>query len=345
MGKKLFDYVIGNPPYQEETQNEGDRANPVYNKFMDAAYSVADCVELIHPARFLFNAGQTPKAWNKKMLNDDHFTVLMYEPDASKVFVNTEIKGGIAITLRHEKNYYGAIGVFTSFPELTGIIGKVSKVESKHLRLDSIIASQGLFRFSNTFFALNPSATEYMGKGTGSKIVSNVMEKLPNIFTVTPSDESDIHFMGRIRNKRDYRFIKRIFVEENPYIDAFKLFIPEANNTGKFGETLTEAIIGYPGDGTADTYLAAGIFTSEKEPKNLQRYMKTKFFRALLGVKKVTQHCPPPVWEMIPLQNFTPSSDIDWSKSIHEIDLQLYRKYGLSEDEIEFIETHVKEMA
>ena len=78
---------------------------------------------------------------------------------------------------------------------------------------------------------------------------------------------------------------------------------------------------------------------------NLERYMKTKFFRVLLGVKKVTQHCPPHVWKMIPLQDFTKNSDIDWSKSIHEIDLQLYRKYGLDEKEIEFIESHVKEMA
>ena len=74
-------------------------------------------------------------------------------------------------------------------------------------------------------------------------------------------------------------------------------------------------------------------------------YLKTKFFRALLGIKKVTQHCPPSVWAMIPLQDFTPASDIDWSKSIHEIDLQLYRKYGLDEKEIAFIESHVKEMA
>ena len=72
MGKKLFDYVIGNPPYQEDTQAQGDRANPVYNQFMDASYVVAEKVELITPARFLFNAGQTPKAWNRKMLNDPH---------------------------------------------------------------------------------------------------------------------------------------------------------------------------------------------------------------------------------------------------------------------------------
>ena len=63
------------------------------------------------------------------------------------------------------------------------------------------------------------------------------------------------------------------------------------------------------------------------------------------GVKKVTQHCPPKVWAMIPLQDFTSASDIDWSKSVHEIDLQFYRKYGLDEKEINFIESHVKEMA
>ena len=56
MGKKLFDYVIGNPPYQEETTNEGDRKPPVYNLFMDQVYEVSDVVELITPARFLFNA-------------------------------------------------------------------------------------------------------------------------------------------------------------------------------------------------------------------------------------------------------------------------------------------------
>ena len=72
--------------------------------------------------------------------------------------------------------------------------------------------------------------------------------------------------------------------------------------------------------------------------------MKCKFFRALLGVKKVTPHCPPGVWEMIPLQDFTPASDIDWTQPIPAIDQQLYRKYGLTDEEIAFIESHVKEM-
>ena len=65
----------------------------------------------------------------------------------------------------------------------------------------------------------------------------------------------------------------------------------------------------------------------------------------MLGILKVTQNNAKPAWAYVPLQDFTPASDIDWSKSIHEIDLQLYKKYGLSDDEINFIETHVKEMA
>ena len=75
------------------------------------------------------------------------------------------------------------------------------------------------------------------------------------------------------------------------------------------------------------------------------KYIKSKFCRVMLGILKITQHNPGPKWKYVPLQNFTPASDIDWSKSISEIDQQLYKKYGLDEKEIQFIESHVKEMA
>ena len=107
-----FDFAIGNPPYQDNAIGENDTyAPPVYNKFLDAAYAVADSVEMIHPARFLFNAGSTPKAWNEKMLNDPHFKVMHYEEDASKVFANTDIKGGVAITYRTSDATYEPIVV------------------------------------------------------------------------------------------------------------------------------------------------------------------------------------------------------------------------------------------
>ena len=92
-----FDFCIGNPPYQDNTIGNNDSfAPPVYDKFIDGACSVASIVELIHHARFLFNAGSTQKKWNHKMLNDPHFKILSYEPLSQKIFSNTDIKGGLA---------------------------------------------------------------------------------------------------------------------------------------------------------------------------------------------------------------------------------------------------------
>ena len=111
-----------------------------------------------------------------------------------------------------------------------------------------------------------------------------------------------------------------------------------------FGEPLSSPIIAIPGEGATDTFVSIGKFHTLDECENLSKYLKSKFSRALLGVKKVTQDNPKSVWTCIPMQDFTSKSDIDWSKSIPEIDRQLYSKYRLSLEEMEFIETHVQEM-
>ena len=87
-----------------------------------------------------------------------------------------------------------------------------------------------------------------------------------------------------------------------------------------------------------------GNFDTEEKADSLTKYLKTKFARSLLGILKVTQDITPRVWGLVPQQDFTSASDIDWSKSIANIDRQLYAKYGLDDGEIDFIESHVKEM-
>ena len=93
-----------------------------------------------------------------------------------------------------------------------------------------------------------------------------------------------------------------------------------------------------------DTFLQVGQFDNELEANNLLKYIKTKFFRAMVGVKKTAVFNYKDCFTFVPLQDFTTNSDIDWTKSIPEIDQQLYRKYGLTDEEINFIETHVKPM-
>jgi type II restriction enzyme len=170
------------------------------------------------------------------------------------------------------------------------------------------------------------------------------MEKMPNIFTEDNPGSNGVKFLGRIGNKRQYRYIARKYLKDNEYLDAYKLFIPEANNSGSYGEALTDPIIGNPGEGSADTFLNAGPFASHVEAENLKKYYKTKFFRCLLGARKVTQHSPALVWNTIPLQDFTAASDIDWNNSIETVSCQLYSKYNLDNSEIAFIESHVREM-
>lgn len=344
MGKKLFDFVIGNPPYQEDT-SESTRKRPVYNTFMDGSYSVADKVELITPARFLFDAGQTPKAWNRQMLDDEHFKVLHYEGDATKVFPNTDIKGGVAISYHDWNSSYEPIGVFTKYDELNSVLSKVRRHGGTSI--ESIVSARGCYRLNDKFFSDFPDASARVGKGTGNMIVSNIFEKVPEaFFDKKPGNgKKYVKIIGREKNKRTVKYISADYVIDNGYVYTYNTLISEANNTGKFGETLVEPQITNPEEGATDTFISIGFFKSKDEAINAKTYIKTKFCRAMLGVKKATQHTAKSVWEFVPLQDFTSSSDIDWSKSVHEIDLQLYRKYGLDENEISFIETHVKEMA
>lgn len=342
MGKKLFDYVIGNPPYQEETAGTSTSDKPVYNHFMNASYQVADRIELITPARFLFNAGATPKDWNEEMLNDEHFKVLSFEPKSDRVFGNTDIKGGVAITYRDSTKVYGAIGAFTAFEELNSIKRKVDAFNQESLC--DVVANRGLYRYSQLAYDEQP---EELAKTTDARIAPNAFEKMTTLFTDDKPDDGYeyIRILGLLKGKRVYKWFRKDYIKEVPNIYKYKVMIPKANGSGAIGEVLSTPLCGTPLCGFTETFISIGETDSKDEAEATLKYIKTKFARTMLGILKVTQDNAKPKWKYVPLQDFTASSDIDWSKSIHEIDLQLYRKYGLDEKEIEFIETHVKEMA
>ena len=147
------------------------------------------------------------------------------------------------------------------------------------------------------------------------------------------------------KGKRAERWvgIEDLIVPDNFY--HYKVFIPAANGSGAIGEVFATPLVGSPLVGSTDTFLSIGNFDTCDEAENCLKYVKTKFARAMLGVLKVTQHNPAPKWRFVPLQDFTSASDIDWSQSIADIDKQLYKKYGLNEDEIAFIEEKVKAMS
>lgn len=132
MGKKFY-AVIGNPPYQTESKGDNNSDTPVYHYFYDASYSVADRVELISPARFLFRAGSTPSAWNEKMLNDEHVKVEKYYPSSKDVFSDVDIKGGVAIVYRDAMTDFACIGFFSRYEQLGAIIKKIKSLKTDNV--------------------------------------------------------------------------------------------------------------------------------------------------------------------------------------------------------------------
>ena len=342
-----FGAVIGNPPYQEDSKDTSDK--PIYNYFMDISYNLSDFTCLITPARFLFNAGKTSKEWNTKMLTDKHFKVELYEQNSSKVFDGVNLKGGLVISTRNKKREEEAINVFVPFDELKSILNKVISKGERYI--DQMVYSPESYKFTRKLHEDNPNAQKKLSKGHMYDITTNIFSKLPNIFfEKEPIDKNRyFKFLGLLNGKRTYRWIKKEYISNHENLLKYKILIPKSNGSGSIGEVLStpligEPLIGEPLIGHTQSFISVGSLDSRVEAEALLKYVKTKFARTMLGTLKITQDNKKSTWANVPMQDFSENSDIDWSKSIHEIDLQLYKKYNLSNEEIQFIESRVQSM-
>lgn len=338
-----FNAIVGNPPYQDTNENTSD--TPIYNHFYDISFRISDKVTFITPGRFLFNAGKTPKYWNKKMLNDKHLKVIWYESDSTKVFPNVDIKGGVAVTFRNANDDFGIIGDFSPHPQVSSIISKVKNLEFKSVS-DWVYPTES-YRFTKRLHMDFPDVKGKLSRGHEYDLTTNIFEKLPEVFfDEKPADNKEyLQIIGRHDNSRVLKWVRREYIDAHENLDYFKVILPKSNGKGELGETLSTPIVGSKGIGHNQTFISIGTLETEIEASNLLSYIKTKFLRLLLGSLKITQHNSKKVWDNIPLQDFTANSDIDWSKSISEIDQQLYKKYKLSAEEIEFVESMIKPMA
>lgn len=348
-GHMKFDVCIGNPPYQDETIGDNETfAPPIYHKFINAGAKVSKQSMMIHPGRFLFNAGSTPKEWNKKMLEDEHFRVVLFELQSKNIFPTADIKGGIAITFYDNENTFEPIRIFTSYPELNSILSKIKK-SIEVMSLSDIVYNQIRFNLSTLLLEHPEVKTSIGSDGKDSRFESNIFTKVP-LFTETKVNEDDISSIGVINNKRVYKFLPKKYIEmKHENLSCYKVLVPASNGSGALGEVhstplIGYPLIGYPLIGYTRTFIGIGAFDKLQYAENCLKYIKTKFSRVCLGILKITQSNKKETWKCVPLQDFTENSDIDWTKSISDIDKQLYKKYGLNEKEIAFIESKVKSM-
>ncbi len=340
-----FNVIVGNPPYQD--RREGTSDNPIYHLFMDLAYKLSEKVVLVTPGRFLFNAGKTPNQWNKKMLDDHHLKVKTYFNKSSDAFPEVQLPGGIAITLRDKKQQFDKIGVFSKFEELNSVLQKVTNAPDFE-SIDSKIFTQNKFDLE-TLYKDYPNYKNIIGSnGREKRLTTSIFDQL-SLFTETPTNKNDVCVFGLIKNNRTYRFIPAKYIEDHKNTDRYKVLLPKSNGSGALGEVVPTPLIGEPvigkvGTGYTQSFISIGAFTAIIEAESCLKYIKTKFVRSMLGVLKVTQDNNKDVWKFVPIQDFSKKSKIDWTKSIFEIDQQLYAKYKLNQDEIDFIEKMIKPM-
>ena len=327
-----FDFVIGNPPYQEmNTSNKMSKS--VYPDFVRGAKTIGRKVSLIMPARWTSGESgpyKETKGFIDEMIDGNHIKSFVLYPNSIDLFSNVDIKGGVCFYVYDED--YSKNEVDYTFVE--NGIKKRAKVSFREA--DNII-----IRFPELISILRKSRNPF---GFVSDLFVKNNEGVSRISETKISDD-DYMVYGLLNAKRATRYIPNNELKKNlEGANNWKVFIPRANGSGAFGEVFSTPIIGTPMTVCTDTFLQVGQFKDKIQAENLLKYVKTKYFRAMVGIKKSAVFNYKDCFEFVPLQNFTNKSDIDWNKSIHDIDLQLYKKYNLSQEEINFIESHVKEM-
>ena len=327
-----FDAVVGNPPYQVLDGGAQASATPVYNLFVEAAKKMAPAyISMIMPARW-FAGGKGLDAFRTTMLTDNHLAKIIDFPISADCFPHVEIKGGICCFL-WSKYYSG----FSLIKTITG--NSISEM-LRPLHEDNL---DFFIRYNNAvtiYRKVHEKTIESFEKYVSSRKPFGISTEVKG----HKNEESDdIIFYGN----KSKSFIEKSKIKSNyDWINKHKVLISYAYGAG---EDFPHQIINIPfiadmNSACSETYLVVGPFDNDFICNNVTSYIKTKFLRFMVLLKKNTQHATKSVYQLVPNQDFTEHSDIDWSKSIAEIDQQLYRKYNLSDDEIAFIEKMIKPM-
>lgn len=334
-----FDAIVGNPPYQEA---KGTNIVPIFNHFMTLAKEINPrYISMIMPSRWMKGGNRGLDDFMKETLADTRIELLHDYIDPKEVFPGVEIKGGVCYLLwgkshkgmckyslhdvskkeQSVERYLKTEGCdsFVRYPICVSILEKVRKFNEQSF--SGLVSVREPYGLKSDFFK-HPQkyGVEQLSKDpikNGIKIYG--LENLKRVERYVPNS---------------YKVKRR---EET--LNSYKIFIPNAYGCGAIGEELGTPILGTPILGTpmsicTETFYLIGPFQSEDESKNALTYLKTKFFRLLVGLKKITQHTTRDTYSLVPIQDFSRP----WT------DEELYKKYALTDEEIDFIETMIKPM-
>ena len=322
-GNMQFDVIIGNPPYQLDDGGYGTSAAPIYQLFVEKAFELDPSYAVfVTPSRWMAG-GKGLNKYREGMLSDKRLKSIVDYPKLYEAFPGVKIRGGISYFL-WDRGYNGPCEIQTIWDEQpTGPAVK------RHLDAYDILVRRN-------------EAVPILEKVRAKKeptLVSRVSSGKPfgfRTFFHGKPDSTGLKKPVKLFGSQKISWIARSEITVNPdWIDKWKVLMTAVQGTSAAVETkfLSKPIIAEPGTACTETYLVAGHFTDENEAKNYAQYLRTRFVRFLVSLRKATQHATRDVYSFVP----------DLPLNQEWTDGKLYKRYGLTKDEIAFIESQVAE--
>lgn len=318
-----FDVIIGNPPYQLDDGGYGTSAAPIYQLFVEKALDLDPRFAVfVTPSRWMAG-GKGLDKYRERMLSDKRLRNIVDYPKLYEGFPGVKIRGGISYFL-WDRDYNGPCEVQTIWD------GKpTGPAVARHLDVYDI-----LVRRNEAVSILDKVRAK--GEPTlDARVSSRKPFGLPTNFREKSSVAGLSNPVRLFANQRIGWIDRKDITTNSEWIDEWKVLMTAVQGTSAAVETkfLSKPIIAEPGTACTETYLVAGRFDTEEEARNYVAYLRTRFVRFLVSLRKSTQHATRNVYSFIP---DLPLDQV-WT------DAKLYKRYGLTEDEIAFIESQVAE--
>ena len=320
-GNMQFDVIIGNPPYQLDDGGYGTSAAPIYQLFVEKALNLDPRYAVfVTPSRWMAG-GKGLDKYRQKMLSDKRMRRIMDYPKLYEGFPGVKIRGGISYFL-WDREHSGACEVQTIWDgQPTG------PAVARHLDAYGILVRRN---------EAVPILEKIRAKGEttlDARVSSGKPFGLRTFFHGKP-DKQGLKKPVKLFGSQKVSYVERKDVPVNPeWIDEWKVLMTAVQGTSAAVETkfLSKPIIAEPGTACTETYLVAGHFDTEYEASNFAKYLRSRFVRFLVSLRKATQHATRDVYAFVP----------DLPLNQEWTDSKLYKRYGLTKEEIAFIESQV----
>lgn len=341
-----FDIVIGNPPYQLSDGGAQASSRPIYQLFVQQAIALKPkYISMIMPSRWMVG-GKGLDDFRAQFITDRHISKLNDFVDPKICFPNNDIKGGVCFFL-WDRDYNDKCNITTSSANGVRTSERLLKEDGCDIFVrDEVLIS--IMKKAKSLGELTFDSIVSASKPYGFRAETMLSPKkfgLPEFSNEKIDGGYEIFGLGE-KMKRTWKYLPKDYPlpKKSPCLDKYKVFIAEAYGCGAIGEVPSTPVLSTPGQLCTETFLEIGPFDTEEEAANVIKYIRTKFFRCLVGIQKQTQHTTQKVYRFVPIQDFTSCSNISWSKDIDLIDNQLFAKYGFNTEEINFIKSNIQEM-